>query len=83
MNVSLTPELDQFVASRVEAGDYATASEVVRDALRILKAEHDAYQLKLEALRVEIQKGIDSPKSDGKEAMQRIRESIGLREDIK
>jgi antitoxin ParD1/3/4 len=40
MNVSLTPELDKFVAAKVESGRYTSASEVVREALRLLE-EHD------------------------------------------
>jgi antitoxin ParD1/3/4 len=40
MNVSLTPELDKFVAGKVETGRYNSASEVVREALRLLE-EHD------------------------------------------
>lgn len=40
MNVSLTPELDKFVAGKVESGRYTSASEVVREALRLLE-EHD------------------------------------------
>ena len=40
MNVSLTPELDQFVAGKVESGRYTSASEVIREALRLLE-EHD------------------------------------------
>jgi antitoxin ParD1/3/4 len=40
MNVSLTPELDKFVADKVESGRYNSASEVVREALRLLE-EHD------------------------------------------
>ena len=41
MNVSLTPELDNFVAGKVESGRYTSASEVVREALRLLE-EHEA-----------------------------------------
>jgi antitoxin ParD1/3/4 len=37
MNVSLTPELDRFVAEKVESGRYTSASEVVREALRLLE----------------------------------------------
>ena len=37
MNVSLTPELDKFVAGKVESGRYNSASEVVREALRLLE----------------------------------------------
>lgn len=40
MNVSLTPELEKFVSDKVEAGRYCSASEVVREALRLLE-EHD------------------------------------------
>ena len=41
MNVSLTPELEQFVSNQVESGRYNSASEVVHEALRLLE-EHDA-----------------------------------------
>jgi antitoxin ParD1/3/4 len=40
MNVSLTPELEKFVAVKVDSGRYTSASEVVREALRLLE-EHD------------------------------------------
>jgi antitoxin ParD1/3/4 len=40
MNVSLTPELERFVNTKVESGRYNSASEVVREALRLLE-EHD------------------------------------------
>jgi antitoxin ParD1/3/4 len=40
MNVSLTRELDCFVAAKVESGRYNSASEVVREALRLLE-DHD------------------------------------------
>lgn len=40
MNVSLTPELEKFVSGKVASGLYNSASEVVREALRLLE-EHD------------------------------------------
>jgi antitoxin ParD1/3/4 len=39
MNVSLTPELERYVAERVASGRYRSASEVVRAALRLLEKE--------------------------------------------
>jgi antitoxin ParD1/3/4 len=45
MNVSLTPELEQFVDGKVESGLYNNASEVIREGLRLLK-EHDEIRLK-------------------------------------
>ena len=41
MNVSLTPELEEFVSSKVGSGRYNSASEVVREALRLLE-DHDS-----------------------------------------
>ena len=45
MNVSLTPELEQFVDGKVESGLYNNASEVVREGLRLLK-ENDEIRAK-------------------------------------
>lgn len=51
MNVHLTEELEAFVQKKVESGLYRSASEVVREALRLL-ARRDAED-KLEALLLE------------------------------
>lgn len=41
MNVSLAPQQERFVRDQVETGRYRTASEVVREGLRLLEqAEH-------------------------------------------
>ena len=42
MNVSLTPELEKIVAERVSSGRYASASEVIRQALRLLEERDGA-----------------------------------------
>jgi antitoxin ParD1/3/4 len=54
MNVSLTPELEQLVNEKVESGLYQTASEVVREALRLLKERDDHARL-----RADVQAGFD------------------------
>jgi antitoxin ParD1/3/4 len=54
MNVSLTPELEQLVNEKVKSGLYQTASEVVREALRLLKERDDHA-----SLRADIQAGLD------------------------
>ena len=43
MNVSLTPELEKFVSAKVGSGRYNSASEVVREALRLLEYEYDQF----------------------------------------
>jgi antitoxin ParD1/3/4 len=59
MNVSLTPELEQFVAKKVESGMYQTASEVVREGLRLLREQDELHQSKLDELRKEISVGLE------------------------
>ena len=54
MNVSLTPELDRFVAGKVESGRYNSASEVVREALRLLEEHDRARSAQLAAFNQEI-----------------------------
>lgn len=57
-NISLPPELEQYVDAKVESGEYAHASEVVRDGLRLLMRQEAE---KLEWLRNAIAEGLASP----------------------
>lgn len=50
MNVSLSPELERFVIQKVESGLYSSNSEVVREALRLLRRRDRARLRRLEAL---------------------------------
>lgn len=60
MNVSLTPELDRFVAEKVASGRYTSASEVVREALRLLE-EHDRSRAeRLAEFNRELKRRLDS-----------------------
>lgn len=59
MNVSLTRELEQLVNEKVKTGLYHTASEVIRDALRLLEERDRLYQVRLDELRKEVRKGLD------------------------
>ena len=58
MNVSLTSELVKFVEDEVASGDYVSASEVVRDALRALKHDRDVEDVKLQLLREAVDIGL-------------------------
>jgi len=53
---------EQFIKRQVEGGRYASASEVVRDALRLLEEEEQRRVATLEALRAEVRKGLASGK---------------------
>lgn len=59
MNVSLTPELEEMVKQKVETGLYTSASEVVREALRLLQEQDLLKQIRLDQLRKEIAIGIE------------------------
>jgi antitoxin ParD1/3/4 len=59
-NVNLTPALDRFIASKVEAGLYSNASEVMRSALRLLERDEREYEEKLATLRTAIDRGMAS-----------------------
>jgi antitoxin ParD1/3/4 len=59
MNVSLTPELESLINKKVQSGLYNSASEVVREALRLLEEKDRLREIRLAELRREIQKGKD------------------------
>jgi antitoxin ParD1/3/4 len=54
MNVSLTPELEQFVQTKVQTGRYNSASEVVREALRLLEEQERARAAQLAEFNKEL-----------------------------
>lgn len=60
ISVALTPQLAEAVRVAVDAGDYATNSEVIREALRLWQARRDARAAQVEELRRLIQEGLDS-----------------------
>jgi antitoxin ParD1/3/4 len=62
MNVSLTPELEHWVDERVRSGRYASASEVIREALRVLEVQEAAKQRQLESVRQKIDRGLQQLK---------------------
>jgi antitoxin ParD1/3/4 len=80
MNVSLTPELEQIVDQKVKSGLYNSASEVVREGLRLLQERDRIHEAKLASLRKDIDEGIADLEAgryrDGAEAMAEIKERL-------
>ena len=78
MNVSLTPQLEKLVSDRVESGRYNSASEVVREALRLLQERDEVREVQLQGLRSKIVEGLDSLDRgdwvDGEEFFQRLQQ---------
>lgn len=64
MNISLTPQLEAMVKQKVDSGLYSSASEVIREALRLLDKQE--YDLKLNRLRTHLAEGeIQLDKGEG------------------
>ena len=60
MNISLTPHLEEMIREKIASGSYNSASEVVREALRLLEQADEFRALKIQKLRDDIQEGLDS-----------------------
>jgi len=60
LNINLTPQLEKLVRQKVSSGRYNSASEVVREALRMMEAHDELQSLKLEQLRRDIRDGLNS-----------------------
>ncbi len=59
MNISLTKEFENYVAEKVESGMYHSASEVIRDGLRLMKERDELHQSRLAELRKDVALGVD------------------------
>jgi antitoxin ParD1/3/4 len=59
MNVSLTPKLEKLVTRKVESGLYQSASEVIREGLRLLEDQDRLRKIKFADVRKKIQAGLD------------------------
>jgi antitoxin ParD1/3/4 len=77
MNVSLTPKLEGYVKAKVKTGDYNNASEVVREALRLLQREEEEIrERKVARLRKALRTGIegsDAENFDIKKVVKRLK----------
>jgi antitoxin ParD1/3/4 len=58
LNVSLPPELENRVRQHVESGLYSSASEVIREALRLFEAYQGVQAASLASLKADIAQGV-------------------------
>lgn len=80
-NINLTPEMDQFVDAKIQSGQYANASEVLRAGLRALEQDDKEDQARLKALRSAVKAGVDSGAANG-DVIGRIRARIRKRAEL-
>jgi len=58
-NINLTEHFDHFIQRQVSSGRYSNASEIVREALRLLEEQEQERREKLQALRRAAREGFD------------------------
>ncbi|MFC1524041.1 type II toxin-antitoxin system ParD family antitoxin [Thermodesulfobacteriota bacterium] len=58
MNISLTPEMEEWVAQKVQSGMYKSSSELIREGLRLLQAREEQRVKMVEELRSELLIGV-------------------------
>lgn len=80
MNVSLTPELEKFVHDKIDSGLYTSASEVVRESLRLMHTHDDLQKQRINQLNHAIELGLTQLKSGKKipasESYQKLQSKI-------
>ncbi len=79
MNVSLTPELEAFVNDKVKTGLYNSASEVVRESLRLLRRQDELEELQIDELKREIKSSIKQIEAGEGIPIAAVRERINQR----
>lgn len=77
MNVSLNPELEQFIHNQVESGKYKSTDAVIIAGIRLLEEQERIYQGRFEELKREILVGIEQldrgERLDGREVIEQLR----------
>ena len=58
MNISLTPEMDDWIAQKVKSGMYKSSSELIREGLRLLQFRDEQRLKMVEELRNELLIGV-------------------------
>jgi antitoxin ParD1/3/4 len=80
MNVSLTPELERLVTEKVVSGRYTSASEVIREALRLFEEHDQLKRQRLTEVREKIDRSLqqleDGQGISGQEARARLRRRL-------
>jgi len=74
INISITPQIEAWIAEQLASGWYNNASELARDAFRVLREEQEIRAAKLRDVRAAIEEGMNSPAApwEGAEAIKKL-----------
>ena len=78
MNVHLTPELEELIHAKVQSGRYNSASEVVREALRLMEHKDELRAIQMQELRSRMDRALgEASRGEGSDGEQFMQELIG------
>ena len=60
MDITLQPELEQFIREKITSGQYQSANEAINAGLKLLMERELIYQGRFDQLRQEIMVGIEA-----------------------
>lgn len=80
LTISVTPDLEAFIRERVASGRFDTASDVVREGLKLLEGREHEREAVIDELRREIEIGLEQAKAgqlrDGRAVFEELRGRI-------
>jgi len=62
ISITMTPEMLRAIRESVDAGDYASTSEVIRHAMRLWQRERDEHAERMAAIKARIRRSLDDPR---------------------
>ena len=62
ISITVTPAMKRVLEERVASGQFASASELMREAFRTWQQKQDEHDEQIDSIRTRIQKSIDDPR---------------------
>jgi antitoxin ParD1/3/4 len=80
LSITLTPHLAKLVRDSVESGRFASASEVIRDAMRLWQLREQEHEETIASIRARVQASLDDPRPllTGKQVMESLKKRYDL-----
>ena len=62
ISITMTPEMLRVIRESVEAGEYASTSEVIRDAMRVWQRQREEHAETIKSIKARIRRSLDDPR---------------------
>ena len=62
ISITMTPEMLRIIRESVEAGEYASTSEVIRDAMRVWQRQREEHAETIKSIKARIRRSLDDPR---------------------